>query len=1277
MDDRPGFSFAKVPANPLLAQDNIQFRSFTLREQVMEPLLPGTFYHESSIIGSGVLSIAISNLKITPRSLVLETRKEAFVKDPKTLQTYTWSCWNEKVESNLAEFFDHLIGQVSQTINANEHERQTSHGPHLSELLPLAESVHMVIKFVSEVLWFEETTDIPGFVQTLSKFTTTILPHVSTWLNNRTAERLGLMQILNALAILVFQVVCVASHPAMPPGLANFQDQCVGLLEEMVGHVLCLALHKNGLECVKEFIEANKRQLFQEAGIKDDFPHVDAVVIVNHLLKATPKAGQLWDAIGNALERQYHSKSSEDVVAKLVIMHDTVSAVNPILEIDSAGVLSTDLRFAQESNGWSVVEPVLDEFLSFSTKQGKQLSSANALTGSKILAWCLGLATHWGWQQCDTLIRMIFGHYASHNMDELFAEWSMNSPAYLRDLRLDTAVKAEPGDTGFHSWLKLTVLAIQQKVKSKQSIGRLNSFIFSLNPNSGQTLRKDDDLTINQLVPLRNRHDLYSALYSLAPLSCRPRLVQIEDLVDISQSHIDACRVALTTWSRLVEFQISSTDDYSALHGFAEWLMRIIQVMISQHELAEKEVISQLGRSGLDERATQLIRANQGKVEDFLKETLLAWSGAIRTCRDTSQATSVITTDGMAFLFKLCSGGPFLGNAVFVAMVTVLNDFVQKWISANLSEHGGVQDEPDHAVDALNSLVLTHPLMPLVDLIYHPLKTLLSNVFGAARPFTDDLLTAITDCWFGYARALVSGGLRSWEGFIHESGVDSWYSLPDTRQMRQYKVYFVTRVIQTESSFYDEHRALCLKIWVTSLLLPRDCLKFEHFLTTAILRHDVYNPLLFNTPFVITDAGSIPLPEIVDERLTLMSVLIENMHKCTTEDSESQGMIVDMTEDDYRELLDGMMKSMKSSYGELGSNPEEQREYTELVHCVLEEMSIYTQQLCPIDPWFTNGVHFPAQPNNIFMTLRGYGVQMTRVGLTKSMIHSWIHMVQNHVVEGQNRELVDFLKAAFIVVDRGTPATVDEPMHVALLRLQFFQNVFPSYISRAFSKPGYLLVTPILQVVGHVYRSLICRWDFWNLEKVKPFVTATHALLAAAKDGVEMIATQPTIGSAARARIMGDLYLAIHHILMRCRDFGNRFDSEADLPDVPKLWSYLWWFADYAGGLRLDETDGRPYLDELDNSDGEIEIEKPTLSKADDDLQKYTDSSLGKILRETWKEEDDDLFVVEVLGRGGRAAVGVVLRSTEAERHEMNLVVKAFCRDYVQAQRSTLSYRVC
>jgi hypothetical protein len=871
-----------------------------------------------------------------------------------------------------------------------------------------------------------------------------------------------------------------------------------------------------------------------------------------------------------------------------------------------------------------------------------------------------------GWDSIDIagLVQLLRAYYGSHNMDEIY--WGSNSSStgtreFLENnTELGHIQLPTNSDMGFDAFLKLIIRSGLQKASRGEKPSSLSNFIFSLVPNGGQVLRKDQDHDLQVLRPLRNRHDLYSALYFISPLETKIRLLpQIQSLVDLKESHLSACTISLETLIRLARFQISTDEDPHVLCNFGKFIQEMVKKMEEQFDAARLEAFTRVGGalSGQDD-LRRIMRFNQDNIQNFLTRVLWAWSDCIRDCRTPDQARYLLVGDDLEAVFALCNRTiplystdrrdivTFRDEVVAVILLTITS-YINRWLPKR-------QDVQDHVQD---------PAQDHIDYLRLPLKSVMSTQLGRYQQCSNEILRSLTCCWHALAKASVDRGIRSWDNYLSPGGVDAWQSFDDTWHKRQYEVYFAALFVESIQDAWREWQVPMLQLWVTSLLVPEAYFKYQAKLTTQIMRHDAsYNPMLFHLPLVIyedEDLVEVHLDELVAARTALVLALLRNMNKSTMRPDSQDSF--GPSADDCSAILKKMMAVMRQYLKELEQEPAEQDIYGGFVGRVLSEMRIYTTHLEPVpdDFEYMPDKFLPLAPGALKAKLGLYRQTMMESGMEKHMIVFLHTTAERAAITGQQDAFQKQLVSVFL--DLTSESLEDAQGHAAdaLFRTLFFQNAFPAYLDRIFSGSGFIIARPVLGCILRVYQGLRFRFGLWTREFLEPFLTATLSLLSPLKATLARSITSPEriLTDPSQLSAYALLCSIMCETLCRCQEMEDSFGEFSALADI---WEYFLFFYKYT--LRVAFRPPRALPEELRDDDDQTHLLEPTLSNTDDAMLRYARRELGDILDFKWVPGYGGTWVVNRAGGRKEQVHGGGVGSWEQEMFHMQTAAEKYVR---------------
>lgn len=168
------------------------------------------------------------------------------------------------------------------------------------------------------------------------------------------------------------------------------------------------------------------------------------------------------------------------------------------------------------------------------------------------------------------------------------------------------------------------------------------------------------------------------------------------------------------------------------------------------------------------------------------------------------------------------------------------------------------------------------------------------------------------DTWCEVAGFLVKNGLKSWSSYL-DYGSESWLTLRDTAQTRQFTSYFMPKMIQAGENVYPSNKTAFLRLWMRSLVERESMLKFQNMFTSTLLNIDYNNPLLSNTPFSRGRDGLFVVSQFDfrTRRVSLISTVLEKMRETYENVSGNTKVLI---KGEYADMLKSLMQAMRDNY---------------------------------------------------------------------------------------------------------------------------------------------------------------------------------------------------------------------------------------------------------------------------------------------------------------------------------------------------------------------------
>lgn len=1114
------------------------------------PLYPGTFFHESTFVGSGEFA----------RSLELGSRD--MDEDAGLLhmtigsQNFRWGAWNDTVSSELGVAYEKLAEGVELDNGVSPEP-----GSETSNQQPYR-TYRSIIKYTTEVLSFIDPIDRSEFVTRAHDLVSSLNDHLATLTSaNRNTNHLAKIASYNA--VFANQVFHIARD-----GLVNdtVASEAMELVKSASKQVVTFLSRPPGMADIRKCLDEQRLRENREVGIRDEYSAVEAYVIARHVLGGSDQfkgSFEGFSAEAYLLSDAIDLTNSKDV-ASLEKGWRSLFMTLPLNEIDKSGIARIGSRFRQAYDNWSVVKqlmrPVLNEYdPTFMAQPISYNSYCRALFHR-----CFHLINAWGWRDCKPILETLYDFFAKNTLYNLKHEESFGSPAFLEELDRNPSLEARPGEPCFHVLLKIIAsgLRFMSKTYDKKKI---RNFAWRLLPNHGRVYPKEMPIRHEDLDALRNHHDLLCTLYYAVPDGCRPRLEAIKNLVHPASSHRETCDISIRSLVRLIRFKLSTDEDVSGLDPFADWHSYFVTELLKQHSLARKEIEAQ---GNADSRfSKQLIEStisqNQRQIESLLKVAIGGLQGAVQLAPTLDHARRVVSKLPIKAILGLFNSRVARVNTVVSEALQVVITYTQKCdppapapapAAAPVSTDDDSQEYGDwSAIEAAaygddeDELVPINEGVEYVEKVFHPsVSRLVSNCFGEDHSPEDKILLDVVESWTSVAQVLVNHKLRHWDNFLGPYGGDSWASLRSTVQTRKFMPQFLASCVGKDSGLLAQCNSLVLGMWMSTLVERTSMLKFQHRLTEVLLNELSMDPLLENLPFSRDrlDGYSITLEDFSQRRLSLISSLLSNMREHLQDLEDNKSPTLSITKQEYRELIQKLMSSMKANYQELGNSGQSvQGAYVDFVHRVVGFLQQHSRDISPIDPFFTDPTSFPlpsTDPSYIVARLKSYEPKLSAEKVARALIIFVQGVSERAAIDGQQVYLVDQLHASMAdTYESGTP---DRPT----LRGILLQCVFPAYLENAFSNAAaWILSLPILQAISLTLKDLLFNMDTTDPNCVSSVLNIICSVLQSSYHSLRLIADNLNMLKQPPVLITAASFIEIITATLPIIDYIDRVTSTA------------------------------------------------------------------------------------------------------------------------------------
>ena len=1163
--------FDQEPGERPSSGSNVFQQSYTPDFKVV-PLYAGTFFRESTFLGSGAFA---RSLAVLSRDLDRYSGTWSIEVGDQNLR---WSSWDDTVSSDLGMIFEVVAKVVEEHVGGTE---GVTAGIRADQAYAICWSL---IEYVSRHLHFADPVDRTGLVERFVSLCCKLSEQLTAFATDPTGRNVECLVRIACFTLVFANQACqIARHDLVD---SRIRDEALDLVTMVSRQLVALVVSDTGLRDIATFLEDNKRCEVRELGIQGDSFMVEAFVITRHVLHSTDGRKACFEAtIADSL---LHDNSRADVQSLESKWHAVFTTL-PLCEIDHFGVAVLGSRFREKNDNWPTVKQLLHSALDgYNADPSGYPASFNNYCRS-LFQRCFHLINGWSWRDCKPILDTLFDFFARNALYNLNHEEAFGSPIFLEEFAPNMPLMPRPGEPCFHVFLKIVASGLRF-LSNMYDKKKIRNFAWRLLPNHGRVYPKEKPLRQEDLDALRNHHDLLCTLFLAVPEGCRPRLETIRDLVHPATSHRETCNISLQSWIRLVRFKLSTDENVAGLDPFSDWHGYFVTELLKQHTQARVEIESQCGTgAGFSRQLVEsTISQNQRQIEALLSIALNGMKGAVTIAPTLEHARRLVSKMPIRAVLSLFNPRLARVNGIVCEALQIVSAYVEKdapnrrlHVDEDSQEYGdwsGIEALYGHESCAPS------PGIEHVEKCFHPtLFRLLSDCFGEDHYPDDTVLLAVVDCWMLVARTLVNHRLRHWDNYVGHYDADSWLMLRTTTQTRKFAPRFLASCIDMDAGFLSECKSQVLDMWMSALVERTSMLKFQHLLTTALLNEDPENPLLKNLPFVRdreTGRVAITLDDFSQRRLSLISSILSNMRE-HLQDMEDEGgsWELSMKKQEYKELIERMMRSMKANYQELGNGPAESARgaYVDFVQCIVGFLQQYARDINTIDPFFTDPTTFPlpsTDPTYIVARMKSYEPKLCAEKVVRTLAMFIQGVSERAAIDGQQMYLIDQLWSSmtntYEAGKRGKPT----------LRAVLIQCIFPAYLEMAFvNGAAWILSRPILQTVSLVFKDLLFNVDTMDPNCVQTVACILSCVFLASYQALRFLTNDPSLFLEPSVLLTTSLFLEMLTSSLPIVDYFDRATSRGEkmIPQIRVFAAFahfaLWHLEGSSARTRDDGVD--------------------------------------------------------------------------------------------------------
>ncbi|ATY67492.1 Mus7 MMS22 conserved region [Cordyceps militaris] len=796
------------------------------------PLDPGVYFHESTLLGSGILEDCRD---CTKRHILLSSRPRVTFK----FGTYAcrWDCWNAQTSSELGIVLD-LIADELEKVG----------GVTIADEATVLEASRFISTYARTALSFENESAFKPFITRVLDVVKSFHTRFSGLVSRKSMSNRGFQtatRVCDSLLILVLvtHLVC-AQHNDMMTEKFQVEDLLQSLAATSMSYLLLM-----GVNLVQKSYMRLRETASHEKGLREDQPVIHSWALVMQILEISQiPRGSFWDVLKQTIATNADISVAQAQTYERV--WEIMFTMLPLCEFNAYGILMPGKRFQAMNDGWMIVQQLLRQVFTVYQENSRQAPSFNNYCQA-LMSRCHYLVQQWGWRRSGSIVGAIFDFFGSQNLEHLRNEEVSASPRFLECLAGDPSLAIELGDPCFHVFLKFLALSIQ-KLRGAGAIGDVRNLVARILPNHNRQLLKEQTVHERDLAALRNHHDLLATLYWAAPPDLRRSPVLIEQLVAPETSHKEAILINIRCWNQLARFVVAKGEAPTAFKLFNFWRQGLFQKMVQQFDSAAADIQQQLLALPIDVRDTvsedmisSMISINKTAVGDVLQASIAASLDVMNHAADLEAATFCLNTLQLQHVYKHSSiSPPELNWNILRGAISTLDSFMG--YIAKFKENEESQQRESQILDSARAddalLLLDHDISKSY---FSMVRCMLSQKPPNQSPtssFTFGDIEQGVAVSVRLATCFINGGLIKpldlfqrgkyglFDGLIHKLDFEQ----------RQYLVLVVTTLLKAGiDDFTDVGFTLC-ELWLLVLVMPSRYLKYEHLLADALRQRGEY-----------------------------------------------------------------------------------------------------------------------------------------------------------------------------------------------------------------------------------------------------------------------------------------------------------------------------------------------------------------------------------------------------------------------------------------------------
>ncbi|KAK1761302.1 hypothetical protein QBC47DRAFT_419696 [Echria macrotheca] len=920
------------------------------------PLDRGVFFHESTIIGRGLVRKAVdTELSAKARGPRLTV---SFGLDGQTLR---WGTWDDKTSSEFGIVVDWITEKISPEAAVVENGNRQA-----------VEASDFILRYIldsvrlpdgdAETSFLVRCLDV--FSGLLDRFQSVEWEHTPIGL-----KRVQLDVGINfALAVMALRSLSQSSQNLVTQIL-----KVEALLKRWASAVI-RGLLSCGLEELQSLYDDLQRLTFRERGIRPDQRLANWwAVMIRILENAKIPKSSFWDITHSIMIIPGIASSSDAQVFEK--LWKDMFTILPLGEVDNDGVVIPGSRRTKPLDGWMLPQQLMKRVFHLYKSKVHQPPSFNEYCRA-LVARCHYLVQQWGWKMTSAAIGTIFDFFGSRELTNLRNEEVHQSAGFLEELRAHPSLSVEPQDRCFHIFLKLVALSIRH-LKHLQRQNDIRNVIARVMPAHGRQYLRENAIDQRDLAGLRNHHDLLCTLYWEAPPDLRPGLHLIENLVIPAKAHKEAVLINLRAWSQLARFVISGSDGAAEFRPFLIWGNSVFNQVLEQYVSAASDIEQQFRALSSEMQGIttavrdQMVAKNKASALDILHFSVVSSLEVLRRAATFEATVSALNVNQLQKVFtSLDLDAPgFNWGVIRAALETVGHFFTQLDKVSEEQYSSGASDniDPQHIEDAA---LLFHE--KVAKDFFWMTRKIMGLPKQAKQGGQAICVNKAVSLGARIAARFVKDGLTSLPSFFSPGKYCLFSSFPKdmTTAERKYLPLFIALLVENNVFDFRSLDSSLLSIWLLCITKPSRFFAQENYLGGVLKTHGID---FMQRAVVLSDIST-----DYNSNVDLFSCAMQYMRRKLRESGPGQS--VKELRSEYDKTLQLVMQRMKADLWLLRPNVEEHALYVDFVRQIISLIKSYGVNICGVDPFFTRPspeYSPPVQDPELHMaTILSYGIRL-------------------------------------------------------------------------------------------------------------------------------------------------------------------------------------------------------------------------------------------------------------------------------------------------------------